>query len=334
MDLKYIFVIFVAIYSQCVWCQSISCSYGFNRFNNYTCFMTIDNLNNFDGFLNIYGIHDISLSNFDVSAIEVVDGTTTIIPQIFCTEFPNLQFIEVRDNKLKYLTETSFSSCSQLRYLDARNNTIEEIHPDTFKLNPQFDFFYVSNTSLTTLPETLFDHNPKLRWFYFFYNLKLTNLPGNILRNASMLQDLFVDSNNLDAWNPAWSQSKKLALISMTHNKIKEIPENAFNSSNLVVLRINSNDLSVLNSTSFGDLSSLEVIYAKQNRIQSIDEKIFKQTKDLRIFSMDTENTCAGEILESFIVNRDANLAALKSCFDSFEGVKSKNLFLRYFNDN
>lgn len=327
MVLKFILLIFVSIYSTAT-CQSISCRYGYSDCGCYACFMTIDNPDGYDGFVSIGGTHDIYKSDIDVETVIVESGVTTIIPQIFCNQFPNLGSIYIQHNQLKYVTDKSFANCPKLSRLDAYDNPIEELHQNSFKSNPRLDMFYVAGTELTTLSEALFENNPNLQWFYFFYNDKVNSLPEGILNNNPLLEALFLSSNNLDAWNAAWSQSSYLLFVSMADNNIKEIPANAFNSSVLTTLWLEHNELSILESASFGDLSSLDFLDITSNHIHSIDIRIFNRARNLdRLDALD--NVCIDKNYDNFAVNREANMEELRGCFEAFGIVNRGEKFLR-----
>lgn len=303
MELIIKFVIFVLGCFSLINCQKLSCSYGYINSVNYVCNLAVDNPTEFDGFLQIDGDHLSNEGNSDVYAVNFAIGSVTIIPQIICTQFPNLRDIYIINNDLKEVTENSISKCTNLIQFNVENNPLEKVHPNAFKNNPQLLNVHFIETSLTTLPETLFDDNPIFYYFFCSKNFNLT-LPLKIMQKPVKI--LYLDSANL-------------------HN----LPKNAITSAEIYALDFSNNYLTKLDSTSFGNLQNLEILYIDNNQIHSIDKKIIEKATNLIYF--DTRgNYCIDKYFSNFRDNREVYMNELKPCFETFESSHGKFFFIFY----
>lgn len=115
--------------------QSATCNYILEENGRYRCEMTINNPNGLE-INSIGGTHQPGQTNSNVYRIIVSPGSiSTIVPQIFCTQFINIELIVAQNVGIQRLTQTSFSNCRRMWHLNIEENPISEIHASTFVYN-------------------------------------------------------------------------------------------------------------------------------------------------------------------------------------------------------
>lgn len=109
-----------------------------------------------------------------------------------------------------------------------------------------------------------------------------------------------------------------LTSLEVDMNGLRELPDNIFDLPTLGNLGIAYNQLTVLNSTTFGaSIGSLVMIRAENNEINAIDETIFDGASQLFSLTL-TGNQCTDADFIEIQENMEAVRTHLQPCFDNF----------------
>lgn len=244
-----------------------------------------------------------------------------------CQVFQNLKTIIVSSSFYLRATTSSFAGCTEVTLIEIP--FLYEIHPNTFINNNKLQKIAIYYSTLTTLPATLFTNNPELILIYIMENYQMTSLPATLLNNNLNLKGFIIVENNLELWDPAWLKyNTQLEFMYCSDNQITSIPINAMSTNILSHLYIENQAISVLDSASFGDLSNLYRLHARNNSITAIDRRIFDQATEIGVF-LGKGNQCIDEDIWRFNDHRQANIEKLRPCFEAFDvlhlGEKRRN---------
>lgn len=151
MTLKsfFIFAFFASSFAQ-----DLSCDFTMAA-GEYTCLFTINNPDGLE-FESVGGTHMEGMSDLNVTSVSRSAGNSSIIPSIFCTQFPNLQTLNIVTMTVQNLTNDPFSSCSNLIWLSLWNNQISEVPVNTFANNRGLNYLDLDRNQLPSLPLNVF----------------------------------------------------------------------------------------------------------------------------------------------------------------------------------
>jgi len=175
------------------YCQNedLACSYSNSDAHGYTCILIISNLNGFNSFTTINGIHEAGKSDKDVqSIIGSPMSNTTNIPSIICEKFKNIQSIDLTEVEIQIIDENSFKYCQNLSSLRLNGNKIKKIDENSFINNLKLSHLYIFGDQSSTLPDKFLTNQTKLEIVYVFDNqvADLTNKVFNSIKNLNSNQ--------------------------------------------------------------------------------------------------------------------------------------------------
>lgn len=205
--------------------EVLSCDYVVNSAFGYTCALTILNPNGLNNFNGISGTHLAGKTDLDVIAIMFykTGSNSTNFPSIICQKFPNLLRIVLNSFGLQSIDDYSFRSCKNLQYIQLRHNKINIIHENSFQNNPELLDIYLENNQISVIPEKLLLNLPKLKGLDFGRN-KISSITPNIFNELISLEHLFLNENLLsDLPLNVFSSLKNMTLIYLYGNKFEII---------------------------------------------------------------------------------------------------------------
>ncbi|KAG5668553.1 hypothetical protein PVAND_016491 [Polypedilum vanderplanki] len=322
--------------------QSIDCVYSTTVINNvqhYACNLEIENPNGFDEFQEIIGTHLEGRTNADVTYISHYHGSTTIVPQIICSQFPNLEIIDFDGFGVRTLTDTSFGGCRNARSINLFTNQISEISENAFANNPNLTFIDLSGNQLRTLHVNLFVNQQQLDMLELNNNSFTENFPAGLFRNLVNLRMLLLNECRLTAINPNWfTNLGNLFMLNMFRNEILEINEDAFvGLENLNILNLNHNFIQTIHPNAFSSLGNLRVIYMEDNQISELPIGVFAPFTaisyvDLRLNRIKTVNRdIFGSLSALGTLDLDFNVV---NAMDERIFREADALYLFYFGNN
>lgn len=133
MEIKTVLILLVGLVARSS-AQTASCQY-LNSTIGYTCYLTMNNPLGAE-FEAIGGDHLDGFTNTDVVMVYTWEGSSLNVPQVICSQFSNVQQIDLAFFGITTITAQSFSGCANINYLRLWFNQITELPVNTFANNP------------------------------------------------------------------------------------------------------------------------------------------------------------------------------------------------------
>lgn len=240
------------------------------------------NLRGFDAFESIGGTHLQNRQDSDVEFVFVYQQNTGNIPEIFCTQFPNLRQISITRSNVHTLTTRAFANCSHLTYVNFENNQIWQIPNFLFNANANLEILNFHNNQIQTIAPMAFAIIP-LKQLSLERNWLKTFNPAFLVAARETLTYLSLAENRLQTLPElSFNYLEALQELVLSRNQNLEIPSDAFKDlRELQILRLESLRLSTLNPEWFTDLSALRRIYLGENSLDELPIGIFEALSSL-----------------------------------------------------
>lgn len=156
--------------------------------------------------------------------------------------FPNLESLELQDQKIKNINPNSFAKAERLIQLNLSGNEIKTLKANGFVGSKNLEYLLVSDNQLDTIEEGAFNGLTKLHRL---------DLNGNKL--ASIHENTFEPLGNLK-------------IVQLHNNKISSLHANILKfNSKLEFFIFNDNQLHSLSPKTFEKLSHLSILHLKNN---------------------------------------------------------------------
>ena len=156
---------------------------------------------------------------------------------------PELQLLNISNNRVSELPGRCFQGTQDLKALDASSNNLTQIQARTFSDLSKLFYLSLASNEISSMSYTVFEDTPSMRWLYLQHN-KLNYLPR---------------LNNL----------KSLNWLNVSYNQIKSIePRHLEGLDNLTVLFANNNHLQRIRSYMFSKTPRLMEVWLSDNRIK------------------------------------------------------------------
>jgi hypothetical protein len=321
---------------------TISCVYAISIINNvqhYTCHVMVNNPKGFDDFESISGDHHDDMTNDDVTVIQGYGGSSTIVPRVICSQFPNMQVFTLYNVGLQTITDDSFGGCSEATTIGLYSNQIGEVSPNAFANNPKVTLINLANNRLRSLPETVFANQVEMTSLDIRSNPFEEQLPGAIFSSLPNLFNLLMNDCRITEINAEWfANLSGLYNLNIYDNQISELPEDIFvGLEGLVMLNLNNNRIRRVDRNAFRTLEHVQYIYIENNEIEELPAAVFVpfasiQQVGLRGNRLKTVGRCAfGSLSGLTYIDLDSNVinAVEESLFD-----EAVNLWSFYFGNN
>lgn len=278
----FIFLIFLksSIAADNFYLPAISCVYSSTVVNNvqhYVCNLAMEDAQDFDEFEEITGTHLEGRSDADVTLIQRYSGIATIIPQIICSQFPNLEIFIFHGFGLNRITDTSFAACLSASEIELYNNHITQITENAFANNRNLTYINLARNELSVLPENVFASQSQVTMLELRHNLFASGFADGLFSSMISLQTLLINDCQLHEINPLWFENlPNLRILNMYNNDIRQVPADAFVSlENLMILNLERASLRNISANAFRSLSSLQFLYLDENHIEDLPNGIF-----------------------------------------------------------
>ncbi|NXI68553.1 TLR3 protein, partial [Anseranas semipalmata] len=234
-----------------------------------------------------------------------------------CKNLPLLQILKLEHNQLHELPDGAFASCTNLTELNLGYNIID-VKNDPFKTLENLNILDLSHNHLKSANLGLQQQLKNLRELVLRSN-QITELKKedlNFLSNTS-LSSLDLSSNPLKEFHTGClraignlfglilndvelgeNRTKKLCTelsntaiqnLSLSHVKLSYISKSTFQGlqgTNLTVLNLSKNSLSVIEDDSFQWLSNLEYLNLKDNNIISVSSRLFYGLSSIKYLNL------------------------------------------------
>jgi Leucine-rich repeat (LRR) protein len=320
----------------------IDCVYStfiVNNVQHYSCNLHIENPNGFDDYASIPGTHLDGRTDADVTYLMRYYGMTTNFPQVICSQFPNLQFVNFIDFGLTTLSDTSFGGCASLTDVELFNNSISSITPNAFVNNRNLSYVDLGLNQLRALPETLFASQEHLNILELISNPYEENFPAELFSALVNLRFLHINHCRQTAINPRWfANLRSLVTLNLHHNFFLEIPAGAFSGLvSLTIFNINDNFIQQVHGTAFESVESMQFLNMEANQIGELPSGVFAPFRavsyvDLRWNRIKTVSRDAfGSVSSLSTLDLDANVV---NALDERLFADATGLYFLFFGDN
>ncbi|XP_067012092.2 chaoptin [Anabrus simplex] len=166
----------------------------------------------------------------------------------------SLQELDLSNNKLRSMPETSFHFLRRMRILELQDNELEEVHKGTFQK----------------------DIHERLEEIYMSFN-RLNSIPTHAFKDLAALQQLYIDDNSIShiEWR-AFMNLGRLRVLQLRGNKLVDIAPEAFqNLPALELLDLAYNELRSLDLAGtidqVGTLSPAFRLNVSHNMLQALE---------------------------------------------------------------
>ena len=192
----------------------------------------------------------------------------------------NLIQLNLEGNPLGSIPNNLFRPLKNLSILDLSKCQISSLDRRLFEHNIQLTELSLRDNSLTELPAGIFSYNTKLLKIYLQGNHNLSSIGENVFASLKLLEELDLRNchlNHLSLQNQDWLHLRKLKVLRLAGNQLKEVDPNWFTAlSNLERLELSRNQLTTLSADSFLGLSKLTILALQHNQIVHLEEGVFR----------------------------------------------------------
>lgn len=229
-------------------------------------------------------------------------------------QIPTLTTLLLRNNKIVTLSMDLLKSCNQVTFLDVSNNGITNLNESSFGSQPQLTSLKMESNNLSSVPTVIrnlssldyldFSHNSihvlgcsdfanltRLRKLYFSSN-HLSKLEDCVFQDLNALEILVLSNNKIHHLNKVFQNSlPSLKVLYLNSNKLTNINQHNFrNLRSLIHLSLGNNRIHVLESGAFKGLDHLEKLVLSQNEIdsgkQGIRQEVFTGLRNLLFLNL------------------------------------------------
>ena len=244
-----------------------------------------------------------------------------------------LKKLYLSHNSIKHIDPNAFTNLSHLEILDISHNHLVHLNDYTFKPLKNLQFLTMYRNQFQNLSEYLFQSNKKLISLDISQNNQLEPLPAQLFNGLTSLSNLSLAHCNLTAisidqrqffrnvpnllslnmkrnqlknltLNGLFAWNTKLSKVDFSSNQIEQISADIFtiNSTEIVELNLNKNQLSELPENLFIEARKIRKLSVSSNRLQQISPMTFMVLRELEQLDLShnlitTINTIAANAL-------------------------------------
>ncbi|XP_069369201.1 toll-like receptor 22 isoform X1 [Paralichthys olivaceus] len=219
----------------------------------------------------LLGTVNSSLSSLRMNAMK---NNITALTHISCN-IPTLSTLQLRHNKLTYVSSDLFKLCFNIREIDLTDNKIKKIRDDAFSSLQSLKTLSLSRNKLSSVPyatRTL----PSLGELDLSFN-NITKLGCDDFANQTKLRRLRLYHNSITSLAECvFKDLVQLQVLKLQNNHLSNL-NGAFRDClpNLRQLLLNGNQLTALKHGEFRGLQSLQNLSLHENKIFNLDKGCF-----------------------------------------------------------
>ncbi|VVC33168.1 Hypothetical protein CINCED_3A007379 [Cinara cedri] len=224
---------------------------------------------------------------------------------------PNLETLDLKQNKLVFLKDNNFPQPSYIQTLNLNNNLISQLNVNCFVTLTNLIKLKLSHNKLNSLPIGLFKKLRNLKYLDLSKNnitiiegllfKDLINLEKLILQNNNIkdlkdgsfyglknLKRLHLEDNNLSSIEKGWLYGlNSLTILNISHNRIDQIKSGWEYCAELLELDLSFNELQCIEKSSLENLNKLTSLNLNNNKLTFIEEGSFNNTPSIAVLNMD-----------------------------------------------
>ena len=268
--------------------------------------VTVYNLRNIDGEMNLHGAGITSLKAGDFSGLN------------------GLEFLKLSGNRLSTLPAGVFDGLSAVRELSLQTNDLSSLPDGAFRgltgplwinmngneftafpgealddLGANLTGLHLGFNDLSSLPDDAFEDFKRLRTIDLENN-DLTSLPDGIFDDVGTLEYLYLGSNDLTSLpGGVFDDLRGLLHLYLTNNELTAVPVGAFDRlAALQDLDLGDNDLTSLPDGVFDGTQDLKRLNLKGNKLTALPGGVFEGLSKLTRVHLDGVTLIPGLLLE------------------------------------
>lgn len=180
----------------------------------------------------------------------------------------------------------------EITLLDASHNLINSLEKCSFEKFPNLSQIWLNNNhiaSLAPLEKIKELHNLKI--LDLSHN-KITTLSNSFLKNIKNLKTLFLNHNLIEEL-PNLESLQNLRELHITHNRLEIFDQNILTkNTNLYVVNYGFNNIAKIIPSSNQPLRRLEVLFLNNNKLTSLQSKVFAQCPQLLMLYLQDNILC------------------------------------------
>lgn len=289
--LKVIFQIFLYFFiiNQKINSQILNCKYLNIISGEYSCSLDMLLAKTLINSTKIVGKHLDGKSDDDVMKIFLQSITYSYsFPSILCEKFKFLKSLDTSNSLIQFIQDNSLKSCTNLEQLMLLSEDDAELPENLFFYNTKLTSLKLVLNSVQTLSKNLLkNQNQTLK--VLDLQIKTGNFlfPWDFFNDLVNLFTLKLSIEGLKILDPVWFiKLINLDELHIFQSEILDLPKNVFSPMiNLRKIFLISNHLKVLHSDSFTGLNALSALDVMNNKIHSVDPKIYELV-NLRVISL------------------------------------------------
>ncbi|XP_011668842.2 insulin-like growth factor-binding protein complex acid labile subunit [Strongylocentrotus purpuratus] len=202
----------------------------------------------------------------------------------------DITVLDLTQNQLNKLDNTSFTSLPHLRYLYLQSNNMSTIESGAFQSLPELYLISLLNNNFTSLPTNIFSKNQKLQIVDLTAN-QFVSFPGNALDSVSSLTQLRFDENFLSRLNFTGWRSRNMTSFVLNDNRFSSFHEDDFlplKETRIDQISFTKNNLTSLQNGLFQHLEGVREMSLTSNHIHNFSLHSFLGMSSLETLYVDT----------------------------------------------
>lgn len=219
--------------------------------------------------------------------------TISILQEFSKTSWKNLKKLSLSFNQLAFLNHGLFITMENLEHLDLSSNKFSEVRASDFKHLTHLESLDLSENNLVTLSVEALTFTKVLMKLDLQYQRTGTNTLEftdiDRLKEKPRVQKLYLSNTKLSDSN-FWQILQHLPRLSYLHadnSGLSMLTPNEFKNTNLSYISIRHNHLFKLFEGTFSGLEqTLESINLRNNRLNGVEECVFKHLKVLKFLDL------------------------------------------------
>lgn len=167
-------------------------SHGWTLIDNpdndpYGCYIRKTlNVNSKTSVTSATGQHYYDNDESGVVALSIYEGTCEVIPSGFGSVFPNVEYFQIWNSKLKTVSSADIQQFSRLREIWLYTNELEYLESNLFEYNTNVEYINFKSNKIKFIGGNFFENLPNLRSASFYDNT-CTSREAN---DAASLEDV------------------------------------------------------------------------------------------------------------------------------------------------